>query len=152
VHPPSVRPPHHCRCSSLYAKRPQNGPAPLSPSVWCWWSGSLLPVVLAGRGWPRCEQALPQRAILRQPPRAAGAQGWGGLLAHWALVPMCTYDMNRGPDLPSGGITIDLVEMSQNDPASNQHDSNPAIAAPLLLWLSTMHCTIDVAMRAFPCL
>jgi hypothetical protein len=29
-------------------------------------------------------------------------------------------------------------DVTQNDPASNQHDSNHAIAAPLLLWLSTM--------------
>jgi hypothetical protein len=41
-------------------------------------------------------------------------------------------------------------DVTQNDPASNQHDSNPAITAPLLLWLSTMHCTIDLTMRAFP--
>jgi hypothetical protein len=42
-------------------------------------------------------------------------------------------------------------DVTQNDPASNQHDSNPAIAAPLL-WLSTMRYTIDLATRAFPCL
>jgi hypothetical protein len=43
-------------------------------------------------------------------------------------------------------------DVTQNNPTSNQHDSNPAIVAPLLLWLSTMHCTIDLATRAFPCL
>jgi hypothetical protein len=43
-------------------------------------------------------------------------------------------------------------DVTQNDRASNQHDSNPAIAAPLLLWLSTMRCTIDLTTRAFPCL
>jgi hypothetical protein len=29
---------------------------------------------------------------------------------------------------------------------------NPTIASPLLLWLSTVRCTIDLATKANPCL
>ena len=50
-------------------------------------------------------------------------------------------------------ITIDLAEARHTiDSASNQHDPNPAIAAPRLLWLSTMHNTVDLATKASPCL
>ena len=59
----------------------------------------------------------------------------------------------RGPDLPSGGDNYRFWwRCHTNDPASNLQDSNPAIAAPLLLWLSTVRCTIDLATKANPCL
>jgi hypothetical protein len=45
--------------------------------------------------------------------------------------------------LIGGGLDVD-------DPASNQQDSNPATATPLLRWLSTKHNLIDLAEKAFP--
>ena len=41
-------------------------------------------------------------------------------------------------------------ELDIDDSASNQHDSNPATATPLLRWLSTKHNLIDLAKKAFP--
>ena len=41
-----------------------------------------------------------------------------------------------------GGLDVD-------DLASNQHDSNPVTATPLLRWLSTKHNFIDLAENAF---
>jgi hypothetical protein len=79
-----------------------------------------------------------------------------GRLRHVAGQPSSTAstdDMNGGSrsSVRRGNYRFG-GDVTQNDPASNQHDSNPAIAAPLLLWLSTMHCTIDLTTRAFPCL
>ena len=37
-----------------------------------------------------------------------------------------------------------------DDPASNQYDSNPATATPLLRWLSTKQNLIDLAEKTFP--
>jgi hypothetical protein len=58
--------------------------------------------------------------------------------------------MRTRPDLPrdrtssiGGGLDVD-------NPASNQQDSNPATATPLLRWLSTKHNLIDLAEKAFP--
>ena len=42
-----------------------------------------------------------------------------------------------------GGLDVD-------DLASNQHDSIPATATPLLRWLSTKHNLIDLAKKVFP--
>jgi len=36
-----------------------------------------------------------------------------------------------------------------DDPASNQYDSNPATATPLLRWLPTKHNLIDLAEKTF---
>ena len=41
-------------------------------------------------------------------------------------------------------------DLDVDDPASNQQDSNPATATPLLCWLSTKHNLIDLAKKAFP--
>ena len=38
------------------------------------------------------------------------------------------------------------------DPASDQQDLNTAIEAPLLIWLSTVHNLVDLAMKAIPCM
>ena len=43
-----------------------------------------------------------------------------------------------------GGSTLTIL-------ASNQHDSDPATATPLLRWLSTKHNLIDIGTKAFPC-
>ena len=42
-------------------------------------------------------------------------------------------------------------DLDVDDPASNQRDSNPATATPLLRWLSTKHNLIDLAKKAFSC-
>ena len=39
-----------------------------------------------------------------------------------------------------------------HDPASDQWDRTPAIAAPRNLWLSTVRCPVDLATKANPCL
>jgi len=39
-------------------------------------------------------------------------------------------------------------ELDVGDPASNQHDSNPATVTPLLRWLSTKRNLIDLAKKA----
>ena len=41
-------------------------------------------------------------------------------------------------------------DLDVDDPASNQQDSNPATATPLLHWLSTKHNLIDLDEKAFP--
>jgi len=41
-------------------------------------------------------------------------------------------------------------ELDVGDPASNQHDSNPATVTPLLCCLSTKHNLIDLTKKAFP--
>ena len=38
-----------------------------------------------------------------------------------------------------------------DDPASNQHDSNPATATPRLRWLLIKHNLIDLSKKAFSC-
>ena len=43
-----------------------------------------------------------------------------------------------------------MLRIPNSDPASNQHDSNPATVTPLLRWLSTKHNLIDLAKKAFP--
>ena len=48
------------------------------------------------------------------------------------------------------GINSINGELDVDDPASNQQDSNPATATPLLRWLSTKHNLIDLAKKAFP--
>ena len=45
---------------------------------------------------------------------------------------------------------FDCGELDVGDPASNQHDSNPATVTPLLHWLSTKHNLIDLAKKAVP--
>jgi len=45
---------------------------------------------------------------------------------------------------------FDCGELDVYDPASNQHDSNPATITPLLRWLSTKHNLIDLAKKAVP--
>ena len=52
-------------------------------------------------------------------------------------------------DLSRGKGTFDWWRTRRYVPASNQHDSNPAIAIPLLRWLSTNHNLIDLAEKAF---
>ena len=58
--------------------------------------------------------------------------------------------METRPDLLRGRVDSISGELDVNDPASNQHDSNPATATPLLRWLSTKHNLIDLAKKAFP--
>ena len=41
-------------------------------------------------------------------------------------------------------------DLDVDDSASNQQDSNPATATPLLRWLSTKHNLIDLANKTFP--
>ena len=48
------------------------------------------------------------------------------------------------------GINSISGELDVDDPASNQQDSNPTTATPLLHWLSTKHNLIDLAEKAFP--
>ena len=65
---------------------------------------------------------------------------------------MIPLDRNGVPDLPSGGDNYRLSELLTHvDPASDQLDPNPAIAAPRILWLSTVHCPVDVTKKANPC-
>ena len=47
------------------------------------------------------------------------------------------------------GVNSIVGELDVDDPTSNQHDSNPTTATPLLRWLSTMHNLIDFAEKAF---
>jgi hypothetical protein len=47
-------------------------------------------------------------------------------------------------------VNLIYGELDVGDPASNQHDSNPATVTPLLYWLSTKHNLIDLAKKAFP--
>ena len=57
------------------------------------------------------------------------------------------------PDLPSGGGNYRFGgDVTQTIRLPINTIRTPAIAAPLLLWLSTMHCTIDLATKANPCL
>jgi hypothetical protein len=58
---------------------------------------------------------------------------WWGLGQIFREVKVCSI---------GGGLNID-------DSASNQHDSNPATATPLLYWLSTKHYLIDLTKKAF---
>ena len=60
---------------------------------------------------------------------------------------------------PTGGLSPIFREvrvysiggdLDVDDPASNQQDSNPATATPLLRWLSTKQNLIDLAKKAFP--
>ena len=55
------------------------------------------------------------------------------------------------PDLPSGGDKQRFDGERHTDPASDQHDPNPATLAPRLLWLSTVRCLVDLATKANPC-
>jgi len=57
--------------------------------------------------------------------------------------------MRTRPDLLRGRGKFDWWRLDVDDPASNQHDSNPATATPLLCWLSTKHNLIDLAKKAF---
>ena len=41
-------------------------------------------------------------------------------------------------------------DVNVDNPDSNQQDSNPATATPLLRWLSTKHNLIDLSEKAFP--
>src|SRR5579859_3264165 len=56
------------------------------------------------------------------------------------------------PDLPSGGGYVDWTVRDTHDPASDQQNRTPAIAAPRNLWLSTVCCPVDLATKANPCL
>ena len=56
------------------------------------------------------------------------------------------------PDLPSGGDNCQFGGGTRHDSASNQHDSNPAIATPHLLWLSIVHTRLTPPEKAYPCL
>ena len=55
-----------------------------------------------------------------------------------------------GPIFREVGVNSIGGELDVYDPASNQQDSNPATATPLLHWLSTKHNLIDLAEKAFP--
>jgi hypothetical protein len=57
--------------------------------------------------------------------------------------------MRIWPDLPRGRTSSIGGGLDVDDPASNQQDSNPATATPLLCWLSTKHNLIDLIEKAF---
>ena len=58
--------------------------------------------------------------------------------------------MGTWPYLPRGRINSIGGDLNVDDLASNQQDSNPATATPLLHWSSTKHNLIDLAEKAFP--
>ena len=58
--------------------------------------------------------------------------------------------MRTRPDLLRGRGKFDWWRLDVDDPASNQHDSNPGTATPLLRWLSTKHNFIDLVEKVFP--
>ena len=58
--------------------------------------------------------------------------------------------MRPGPIFREVVDKFDCRELDVRDPASNQHDSNPATITPLLRWLSTKHNLIDLAKKAVP--
>ena len=71
----------------------------------------------------------------------------------------CKSDRDRGVSKEWWGVgpifrevRVRLIggDLDVDDPASNQQDSNSAIATPLLHWLSTKHNLIDLAKKAFP--
>ena len=55
-----------------------------------------------------------------------------------------------GPIFREVGVNSIGGELDIDDPASNQRDSNPTTATPLLHWLSTKNNLIDLAKKAFP--
>ena len=56
------------------------------------------------------------------------------------------------PDLPSSGDKQRFDGERHTDPTSDHIDPNPATFAPRLLWLSSVHCPVDLATKANPCL
>jgi hypothetical protein len=57
------------------------------------------------------------------------------------------------PDHPSGEDNYRFGgDVTQTIRLPINMTRNPAIAAPLLLWLSTVRCAIDLATKANPCL